>query len=112
MKIAKREVGQVIVLDAQGDFCLLEVGKAREQFKEILEQGSKQVVLNMTDVPKIDSSGIGALVDFQSKLKKSGGKFALMNINKHIYDIMELTNIITFFEVFEGESEAVGALGG
>lgn len=112
MKLTKREVGAVVVLDAQGDFCLLEVGKAREQFKTILEEGRKQVVLNMTDVPRIDSSGIGALVDFQSKLKKGGGRFALFNINKHIRDIMELTNIITFFEVFDGENDAIGAVGG
>ncbi len=99
----------MVILDAQGDFCLLEVGRAREHFKEILETGGRGVVLNMTEVPKIDSSGIGALVDFQSKLKKNGGRLALFNVNKHIRDIMDLTNIITFFELFDDEAAAVTA---
>lgn len=110
MKITKREAGPVVVLDAQGDFCLLEVSKAREHFKELLANGARGVVLNMTEVTKIDSSGIGALVDFQKRLKANGGHLALFKINKHIRDIMELTNIITFFDIFDVESEALSAV--
>ena len=93
----------------------LALGDGVDQFREaidgILNGGGNQIVLNLAEVPMIDSSGIGALVRFQTALRQRGGAIKLVSPSKIAVLCMRTTGVFNLFETYEDEAAALQAFG-
>jgi len=110
MKITKRSVGEVTILDCSGKITLGEGTMAvRNTVREVLKEGGKKIILNLGDVNYIDSSGIGELVSTYTSVTNQGGKLFLLNLTKKIQELLAITKLLTVFRVFEDEQKATSA---
>ena len=108
MQIEERVVGSVIVLDARGKLTLGDGDVLlKDKIHSLVNQGHKQVVLNLGDVSYIDSAGIGEIVGSYTTLSRVGGSLKLLNLTKRIHDLLAITKLLTVFETFTTEDEAV-----
>lgn len=108
MQIDQRAVGDVTVLDVKGKITL---GEGDEQLKDkvnsLMNQGHKKILLNLAGVPYIDSAGLGEIVRTYTTVSRQGGSLKLLNLTKRIQDLLAITKLLTVFETFDAESEAV-----
>ncbi len=110
MKIDTRTVGDVHILDCSGKITLGEGTMAiRNAVREILKNGGKKIVLNLHDVNYIDSSGIGELVSSYTTVTNSGGALKLLNLTNKIHELLQITKLLTVFQVFDDEKAAVAS---
>lgn len=108
VKLTTRQVGDVSVMDAVGRITLGEGSSVfRETLRELVAKGQKKVLLNLADVSYIDSSGIGELVSGFTSVTNQRGQLKLLNLNKRVKDLLQITKLYTVFEVFEDEAAAV-----
>src|SRR3954468_10862410 len=108
MKFNVRQNGDVTILDLSGKITIGSGEEAlRNTVQEILNSGVKKVVINMTGVTMIDSSGIGELVSAYTTATNRGTKLKLANLPAKVSDILTITQLITVFDVFDSEAEAV-----
>jgi anti-sigma B factor antagonist len=108
LKITNREVDGVTVLALDGRIVLGEESSAlREKIKGLLGEGKKKMVLNVDKVTMIDSSGLGALVAAYSSAKSQGASLRLCNLGSKFNELMQITKLLTVFEVSKSEADAV-----
>ncbi len=108
VKLSVRQVGDVSVVDAAGRITLGEGSSAfREVIRDLVNKGSRKVLLNLADISYIDSSGIGELVSGFTTVANHGGQLKLLRLTKRVQDLLQITKLYTVFEVFEDESAAV-----
>jgi anti-sigma B factor antagonist len=108
LKITNREVDGVTVVALDGRIVLGEETTAlREKVKSLLAEGKKKIVFNMNGVTQIDSSGLGALVAAYSSAKTGGASLRLSNLGSHSNQLLQMTRLLTVFEVSGTEAEAV-----
>ena len=108
MQIEERAIGDVIVLDLKGRITLGEGDELlKDKVNSLLNQGHKKIVLNLADVPYIDSAGLGEIVRTYTTVSRQGGSLKLLNLTKRITDLLSITKLLTVFETFDSESEAV-----
>jgi anti-sigma B factor antagonist len=108
LKITSREVDGVAVVALDGRIVLGEETSAlREKVKNLLGEGQKKIVLNMNGVTLIDSSGLGALVAAYSSSKSSGASMRLSNLGSHLNQLLQMTKLLTVFEAYNSEADAV-----
>lgn len=113
MHIDERAVGDVIILDLKGKMTLGEGDEMlREKVSSMVSQGQKKLILNLDGVPYIDSAGLGEIVRTYTTVSRQGGKLKLLNLTKRIEDLLSITKLLTVFEVYEDESEAVQSYAG
>lgn len=102
--------GDITVLELQGKITIGEGDvKLRNNIKEQLAEGKRKLVLDLEKVSYMDSSGIGELVGTFTTVKNAGGELKLANLTSKIKDIMQLTALITVFEVFDSVEDAVNS---
>ncbi len=107
MKIKTRDVGNVVVVEIDGKITIGEGDVAlRNTIKELLEQGKKKIVVDMHKVSYMDSSGVGELASAYTTVKKQGGELKLAKLNTKVHDLLQLTTLISIFEVFDSTAEA------
>ena len=112
MKIDVRAVGDVHILDCSGKITLGEGTMAvRNTVRDILKNGGKKIILNLSDVNYIDSSGIGELVSTFTTVTNQGGQLKLLNLTKKIQELLAITKLLTVFQVFENEQVALASFG-
>jgi len=110
MKIKTRQVDGVTIMDCSGRITLGEGSvQLRDAVRDLLSKGSKQILLNLGDVTYIDSSGIGELVSAFTTVRNQGGDLKLLNLNKKIHDLLQITKLYTVFDVKEDEASAVAS---
>jgi anti-sigma B factor antagonist len=108
MKFNTRQNGDVTILDLSGRITIGSGEEAlRNATQEILNNGAKKVVIHMAGVTMIDSSGIGELVSAYTTATNRGAKLKLANLPAKVSDILTITQLITVFDVFDTEAEAV-----
>ncbi len=108
VKLNTRQVGDVTVLDLAGRITLGEGSSTmRDALKEVLAQGHNKILLNLSEVSYIDSSGIGELVSAFTTVTNQGGQLKLNGLNKRVKDLLQITKLYTVFEVFDEESTAM-----
>jgi anti-sigma B factor antagonist len=101
-------VGDVSVVDVAGRITLGEGSSAlRETLRDMVSKGQKKILLNLGDVSYIDSSGIGELVSGFTTVTNSGGQLKLLNLNKRVKDLLQITKLYTVFDVHEDEAGAI-----
>jgi anti-sigma B factor antagonist len=110
LKIANREVDGVAVLALDGRIVLGEETIAlREKVKGLLGEGKKKLVIDLKNVTMIDSSGLGALVAVHSSAKSGGATLRLCNLGSRTNELLQMTRLLTVFEVSNSEAEAVSS---
>jgi anti-sigma B factor antagonist len=108
MQIEQRAVGDVTVLDLKGRVTLGEGDELlKDKINSLLNQGLKKIVLNLADVPYVDSAGLGEIVRTYTTVSRQGGSLKLLNLTKRITDLLSITKLLTVFETFDSENEAV-----
>jgi anti-sigma B factor antagonist len=111
LKITNREVDGVTVLALDGRIVLgEETSTLREKVKSLLGEGKKNIVLNLSNVTLIDSSGLGALVAAYSSAKSGGASLRLTNLGSRVDELLQITKLYTVFEISETEADALRAL--
>ena len=112
MKISEREAGDVTILDIEGRIMF---GDGEENFRDAvtrtIESGRVKLVLNMAGVPYIDSAGISQLVRTFVTAGKKGVRMKLLHLTKRVRELLNITRLLTVWEAFESEEEAVGSFG-
>jgi anti-sigma B factor antagonist len=97
----------VIIFRLEGD---KRVSSLREKVKNLLGEGKKNIVLNLSNVTLIDSSGLGALVAAYSSAKSGGASLRLCNLGARFNELLQITKLYTVFEVSETEEDALRAM--
>ncbi|MDY7092896.1 MAG: STAS domain-containing protein [Acidobacteriota bacterium] len=111
MKIAVRQKEGVTILEPTGKITIGAGDVAlRSAVHEAMEAGARRLLLNLEGVTTIDSSGIGEMVSAYTTVTNRGGRLALMNLPAKVTDILQITQLITVFDVYDNEAEAVEAL--
>jgi len=110
MKTKVRDVGAVRILDCEGKITIGSGDvELRQQIEDAVNAGHTNILLNLKAVTHIDSSGIGELVGCYTTIARKGGKMKLLNLTPKINDILHVTQLITVFDVFDNEAEAIGS---
>jgi anti-sigma B factor antagonist len=110
LTIKDREVGDVTILDLSGKITIGEGSvQLREAVRRLLDDGKKKILLNLGDVAYVDSSGIGELVSSYTTTNNQGGQLKLLNLTKKIQDLLMITKLLTVFETFEKEPDALAS---
>lgn len=110
MKITTRNVGDVSILDISGKITIGEGSVVlRERVRQLLEEGARKLLLNFGDVNYVDSSGIGELVSSYTTCNARGASLKLVNLTKKVQDLLVITKLITIFEIYDNEDEAVAS---
>lgn len=110
LTIASREVDGVTVLDLSGRITLGEGSVIlRDAVRELLNKGTKAILLNLGEVDYIDSSGLGELVSAYSSAKNNGGEIKLLNLTRKVEDLMQITKLYTVFDIKDDEASAIGS---
>jgi anti-sigma B factor antagonist len=108
MQIDERAVGDVMVLDLKGRITLGEGDELlKDKINSLVNQGHRKIVLNLAGVPYVDSAGLGEIVRTYTTVSRQGGSLKLLNLTKKITDLLAITKLLTVFETFESENDAV-----
>jgi len=108
LKAGSRQVDGVTIVDLSGRIVLGEATTTlREMLQNLLSQGQKKILLNLAEVSYIDSSGLGALVSGYTTLAGQQGQLKLLNLTKKVQDLLQITKLLTVFEVHTDEATAV-----
>ena len=110
MEIEERSLENVMVLDLKGKLAIGEGDELlRERINNLIQQGHRNLLLNLESVPYVDSAGLGEVVRTYTTVSRQGGKLKLVNLTKRITDLLAITKLLTVFETYDSEAEAVGS---
>ena len=108
MDINVRKRSQVQVVQLRGPLRMGQpVDGLRQAIQEAVSAGDTRIVLNLAEVPMIDSSGIGLLVRFMASTKQLGGNIKLVQPNKYAIQTLRLVGVLNLFEIFDDDDAAV-----
>ena len=110
MKISERQISGITILDISGRIVLgEETALLRDTMRNVIARGDKKVLLNLGEVPYIDSSGIGELVSAFVAVRREGGDVKLVNLTKRVHHVLQIVKLGTIFEIFDTEVAAIKA---
>jgi anti-sigma B factor antagonist len=108
MDIKPRDAGDVTVLDMKGKILIGDpVDLLRDHINRLVERNKVRVLLNFAEVPMIDSSGLGEIVKAYTTITRHGGKIKILNLTNKVRDLLVITKLVTVFEIYEDEREAL-----
>jgi len=109
MQLSERRIGDVVVVDVSGRITLAEGGDQvlKDKVRSLVQQGHTKLLLNLGDVSYVDSAGLGEIVQSYATVNKNGGTLKLLHVTKRIQDLLSITKLLTVFETFDSEAEAV-----
>ena len=110
MKIKRREDGDVVILEVSGKVM---GGPDSEKFKSVIQgmidEGAKKLLIDLSDVPWMNSSGVGILISAYTSMKNAGANVKFLNINERVKSILMVTKLLTVFESYYNESDALAS---
>ncbi len=110
LNISERQAGDITILDMNGKVTIGEGSVAlRTTIRRLLGEGKKKILLNLGNVGYVDSSGIGELVSSFTAVNKEDGKLKLLNLTQKIQDLLAITKLLTVFDVFDSEGDALSS---
>lgn len=109
LQIAERNVDEVTVLDLQGRLVLDETEQFRRRVDDLVQKERLKVLLNLKDVTYIDSAGVGMMVGKYLSLRRKGGDVKLLHLSPRSHRVMTITKLLTVFEAFESEEQAIAS---
>jgi anti-sigma B factor antagonist len=108
MEINERTIGALTVLDLSGKLTISDGAQLlKDKSESLVFQGRKQIIVNLAAVPYIDSGGLGQLVACYTTLAKAGGRLTLLNVNTKNHDLLSITKLVSVFETYDTEREAI-----
>lgn len=107
-KISTRQVGDVTIVEPRGKLTI-GVGDValRDAVQQALDSGARHLLVDMSQVTTMDSSSVGELVSAFTTATNRGCRLKLLNLPPKVTDILQITQLITVFEVYDDEDEAV-----
>lgn len=111
MRLEPRCIDDVVIVDLSGRITIGEgTIVLRETIQNLLTAGESKFLLNLADVDYIDSSGLGELVTSFTTVRSHGGQLKLLNLTRRVHDLLQITKLLTVFEVFTNETKAVKSM--
>jgi anti-sigma B factor antagonist len=108
MTITERKSGDVTVLEIDGKILLGEGDvQLKRKIDELIERNETKILLNLANVPYMDSGGLGEIVRSYTTVKRANGELKLLNATKRISDLLTITKLITVFEIHDDEAAGV-----
>ena len=108
MQIEERASGGVMILDLKGKLTIGEGDDLlRDKINSLIQQGHRKLLLNLEGVPYVDSAGLGEIVRTYTTVSRQGGNLKLLNLTKRIEDLLSITKLLTVFDTYELEQEAL-----
>ena len=112
MSVSERHVGTVTIIDVTGELTQGAAGDTLlDKVASLLQQGPKDVLINLGDVTSMDSTGLGTLVAAFTTASRRGGSLKLLNLTKRLHDQLVVTKLSKMFECFDDEALAVSSFG-
>jgi anti-sigma B factor antagonist len=108
MQIVERSAGTVKVLDLSGQITFTQGDlQLKDKINSLVHQGHKNILVNMANVTHVDSAGLGELVGAFTTVTKAGGSMKLVNLTKKLHDLLTITKLLTVFDTFDSEQDAL-----
>jgi anti-sigma B factor antagonist len=109
MKLEERESGDITIITVVGDITLSGGADVvlKDKIRSLLQQGRKKLLLDLGNVNYVDSAGLGQLVQSHVTAKNGGGSLKLLNLTKRLNDLLVLTRLVTVFDSYNTEAEAL-----
>jgi len=109
--VKARRLDDVVILDINGRLTLGEGAVTlREAIQKLLEDGDRKFLLNLAEVDYVDSGGLGELITDFTTVRARGGQLKLLNLTRRIQDLLQITKLLTVFDSFDNESEAIKSM--
>ncbi len=105
-----RQIGSVVVLDVTGRLVFGEVDEMRDTISRLLEAGSRHFILNLSRVSYMDSAGLGQTIAAYTSVTRRGGRVVLLNPSKQTNQLLQIAKLVTVFDVYGDESDALNSL--
>jgi anti-sigma B factor antagonist len=110
LDVKERQAGDVTILDLDGAVRIGEGAIAlRNAIRHLVEEGKQKILLNLGGVNYMDSTGIGELIANYTTISRGGGQLKLLNLTDKIQNLLVITKLLTVFDVYESESEALNS---
>jgi anti-sigma B factor antagonist len=110
VRMTHSEIDGVSVVEMAGRIVLGEESNSlREKLKSLMAAGKKKIVLNMANITYIDSAGLGTLVAAYLSAKNQGASVRLCQLGKKFHEVMQITKLLTVFDVYDTEAAAVSS---
>ena len=110
LDVKQRQAGDVTILDCSGAVRMGDGAVSlRNAIRGLNEQGSKRILLNLSEVKNVDSSGIGELIANYTTLSRDGGQLKLLKLTDKIRDLLVITKLLTVFDAYDDEAEALNS---
>jgi anti-sigma B factor antagonist len=111
MTIQERIVSDVAIVRITGRVTLTEgTPEFDDVLQRLVQEGHIRIVLDLGDVPYIDSTALGSLLRTHATVSRRGGAMKLLNVKGHVRELLELTRLLTVFEAFDSEAEAIASV--
>jgi anti-sigma B factor antagonist len=108
IKIDERHIDGITVLDIVGKLTIDEAAQQlRDKINSLISQKETRIVLNLKHVPYIDSGGLGELIASFGSVTRAGGTMKLLNVSARNHDLLSITRLVTVFESFDSEADAL-----
>jgi anti-sigma B factor antagonist len=112
LNIATREQRGVTVVDLTGKIALGDTSQQlHSELRSLVEKGNENILINLSNVKMIDSSGLGTLVASYTTVERAGGQLKLTNLSDKASELMTITKLYTVFDVFDDEQAAINSFG-
>ena len=110
LDVKQRQAGDVTILDCSGSIRMGDGAVSlRNAIRALNEQGNKKILLNLSEVKNVDSSGIGELIANYTTLSRGGGQLKLLKLTDKIRDLLVITKLLTVFDAYDDEAEALNS---
>jgi anti-sigma B factor antagonist len=110
LETSVRSINGIPVIDVAGEIDLYTAPAFRDILRQAFDDGHRRILVNMSQVRYVDSSGFGTLLGATKRLRPSGGSISLVGCNPSIQKMLRVTRLNTLFGVFDAEDDAVAAL--
>jgi len=108
MQISERTEGTITILDLSGKLALGDGdGLLKDKVHSLMNQGRRQIALNLGQVAYVDSAGLGELVSVHNTVGKAGGQVKIFHLTKRVSDLLTITKVLMVFDVYNSEVEAL-----
>ena len=113
MQLEQRVAGNVAIIKVTGDITLNKGGDVllKDKVQSLIQQGQKNLLIDLGGVSYVDSAGLGELVQAYATAKNRGGALKLVNVTKRLRDLLVVTKLLTVFDTFDSEAEALASFG-
>lgn len=109
--VKTRRLDDVVILDINGRLTLGEgTVTLRTAVQKLLEEGDRKLVMNLAEVDYVDSGGLGELITAFTTVRAHGGQLKLLNLTRRIQDLLQITKLLTVFDSFDSETEAIKSM--